>query len=449
MSSNSDTVKKALADKTFEEAAEIYFSSTAATRIKAFEGDIASFSVAETAGLGTRVVAGKKTGLAFTEKIDGHSVRTCLEKARENAGFLPDDEGSAIYESSEVKNFDTWVSEDLESITVEEKKELVLTIEKHARAFDRRIINVPESLYCDVTNERIVANSYGLFKSEKTSLCYAYAYLMASDGDDTAVGFYFQGERNFGDLDGRKIAEEAARDALEKLGAEEIDSGKYPVVFSASTASSLIGAFINSAGSPFFGENIQKGRSRLEGKKGQVIAAPFINIIDDPSLFSLGAASFDDEGIDTGRKYLVRNGVFETVVHNIYSARRENTESTGNGSRGYSSPLSTRLFTPYLEPSDKDEPSLFEKAVSGIYITEVEGLHAGLNQISGDFSVGARGFLIEGGKKGKAVKNITVAGNFFEMLKDIVSVADNNRFNDQADFSSPSLLVRELPVSGK
>ena len=442
-------MKKALESRGFNEAAEIYFSSSSTTNIKAFNGDIASFSYADTAGLGARVVSGKKMGLAFTEKVAEEAIASCLNKARENSSFIPEDKGYGIYESDVQKSYTTFKSRDLHTISVDQKKELALAIEKSAKAYDDRIVNVPESMYSDVVNERIVANSHGLYKSEEASICYAYAYLMASDGVDSAVGFYFQGEQNFADLDPEKIGRLAAQDALEKLGAAETDSGSYPVVFSASTASSILGAFINSGGSPFFGENLQKGRSKLEGKKGNVVAASHINIIDDPSIFSMGTASFDDEGVDTSKHYLIRNGVFVTDLHNIYSASREGVQTTGNGNRGYSSPLSTKLYTPYLEPSSRSEESLFEEAGSGIFISEVEGLHAGLNQISGDFSVGAKGFLIKNGKKAGAVKNITVAGNFFDLIKDIVAVADNNRFNDYTDFSSPSIFVKSLPVSGK
>ena len=446
---NSELVKKALQNKSFKEAGEIYFSSSSTTKIKAHDGEVASFSYADTSGLGARVVSGNKMGLSYTEKVNEESIAACFDTAKENSQFIPDDEGYAIYESNEVKSYNQFKSDDLHAVTVEQKKELAVNIERFAKEYDERIVNVPEAMYCDITNERIISNSYGLLKSEESSLCYAYAYLMASDGKDTSVGMYFQGERNFRDLDPEKIARLAAEDALGKLGAEEIESGSYPVIFSPFTASSLLGAFINSGGSAFFGENIQKGRSKLDGKLGEIIAAPHINIIDDPSIFSLGTASFDDEGIDASKHYLVEKGVFKTVLHNIYSGKRGQTESTGNGSRGYSSSLSTRLFSPYLQKSERSEASLFEEAGRGIYITDVEGLHAGLDQISGDFSLGAKGFLIENGRKGKAVTNITVAGNFFGLLKDIIAVADNNRFNDYGDFSSPSIFVKSLSVSGK
>lgn len=446
---NRELVKKALLSRKFEEDAEIYFSSSSTTKIKAHDGEIASFSFADTSGLGARVVTGSKMGLSFTEKINEESVSVCLNTARENSNFIPEDEGYALYESDEVKAYNQYKSDDLHSITVDQKKELALNIEKYAKAYDEKIMNVPEAMYCDVTNERIVANSFGLLKSEESSLSYAYAYLMASDGKDTSVGMYFQGEKNFKDLDPEKIARLAAEDALGKLGAREIESGSYAVVFSPSTASSLLGAFINSGGSAFFGENIQKGRSKLDGKLGQIIAAPIVSIIDDPAVFSLGTASFDDEGVDVEKHFLIDHGKFNAILHNIYSGKRGETKSTGNGSRGYSSSLSTKLFTPYLQKSNRSEESILEEVGTGIYITDVEGLHAGLNQISGDFSAAAKGFLIENGRKGKAVTNITVAGNFFDLLKDIAAVADNNRFNDSADFSSPSIYVKSLSISGK
>lgn len=446
---NSELIKKALDGKKFREECEILFSSSSTTEIKAHGSEIASFSFAETSGLGIRVVSDKKMGLSYTEKINKESVAASMEIARENSKFLPEDEGSAIFESNEEKIYSTFKSDYLSGVTADQKKELALSIERYARDFDKRIINVPEAMYGDVAIKRIVANSYGLFKSEESTLSYGFAYLMASDGTDTTVGMYVQCEKHFSDLNAEKIARLAAEDALEKLGAKEIDSGSYPIVFSPSTASSLLGAFISSGSSPFFGENIQKGRSKLGGKEGEMVASPVVSIIDDPSTFSSGSSSFDDEGIDTEKHVLIDKGRFNRVIHNIYSGRRSGSQSTGNGSRGYSSPLSTKLFTPYLQKSDRSEESLLEEAGSGIYITDVEGLHAGLNSISGDFSVGAKGFIFEEGKKGQAVTNFTVAGNFYNLLKNIAAVADNSRTNDYADFSSPSILVKSLAISGK
>ena len=128
-------------------------------------------------------------------------------------------------------------------------------------------------------------------------------------------------------------------------------------------------------------------------------------------------------------------------------------ETTGNASKaGYDAPVGIRPFTMYLENGELSEEALLEKAGNGVYITSLGGLHAGANPISGDFSLQSSGFKIENGKKTDYIKAFTVAGNFYELLKNVAALADNchlPRAMGSTAFGSPSVLVEGLSVAGK
>ncbi|HKJ85005.1 MAG TPA: metallopeptidase TldD-related protein, partial [Spirochaetia bacterium] len=267
-------------------------------------------------------------------------------------------------------------------------------------------------------------------------------------GDETQTGSEFALAAGPDALDMEEAARIAARRALAKLGAQEIDSGEYPVVFDALSASELLGAFIASPVSPFFGENIQKGRSMLAGKLGTQIGPELFTVVDDPAR-GLSPEFFDGDGVATTRLSLVDRGRFTSVVHNVYSAAREDgAETTGHASRGRSG-VGTGLHHPYLENGEGSLDELLEAMGSGILVTEVTGLHAGLNPVTGDFSLSAQGFLVEAGKRAHPVRNVVVAGNFFELASRLVRKAGDLREDTRAGFDAPSVFVEKLSVSGR
>jgi PmbA protein len=220
------------------------------------------------------------------------------------------------------------------------------------------------------------------------------------------------------------------------------------VVFSADAMTSLLSTFIG----VFSAEAVQKGFSLLKGKLGEAIAAPCISIRDDPLLdYKPGSAAFDDEGTAACNKAIVEKGVLKTFLHNRKTARKDGVASTGNGFKaGLKASVGISPTNCYIEPSDTGLDSLLaglEPSKTGLLIDDLEGLHAGANAVSGDFSLSASGFLIEGGRKGRAVEQIVVAGNFFSLLKDILAVGSDISF--KGSISSPSVLVKSLSVSGQ
>ena len=163
--------------------------------------------------------------------------------------------------------------------------------------------------------------------------------------------------------------------------------------------------------------------------------------------------NFDAEGSPTRCKKVVENGVLNTLLYNLKTANIAGKKTTGNASKGgYNTPVAVRPFTMYVAPGEMSEGGLLEMADNGVYINTLEGLHAGANAVSGDFSLQSAGYLIENGKKTTHVKSFTVAGNFYEMLKNITAVANNVELPmalGMTAFGAPSVLVQGLSIAGK
>jgi PmbA protein len=224
----------------------------------------------------------------------------------------------------------------------------------------------------------------------------------------------------------------------------------HPVVFSPEAMASLLRTYCGI----FSSEAAQKGLSQLAGMEGKVIGADCVTIVDDPfHPDSTSPIHFDGEGSPTYKKNLVEKGVLNTLLYNLKTADKAGKTTTGNASKGsYAARVGIRPFTMYLQGGSLTEEQLLQQAGNGIYIHSLEGLHAGANAVSGDFSLQSSGYLIENGVKTTHIKSFTVAGNFYELLKKITAVADNMKLHNPlgiTSFGSPSVLVDQLPIAGK
>ena len=163
---------------------------------------------------------------------------------------------------------------------------------------------------------------------------------------------------------------------------------------------------------------------------------------------------FDGEGVATYKKSVVENGKLNTLLHSLTTAKKMGIRSTGNGRKaGYSSKVGVRPYNFYMEKGNAgSKEDIFEKVGDGIYITQLNGLHAGANAVTGDFSLAAEGFLIKDGKKAHVIKNFTVSGNFYEVLKKIALIGDDLRHSSPGGgctFGAPTVMVEGLSVAGK
>ena len=230
------------------------------------------------------------------------------------------------------------------------------------------------------------------------------------------------------------------------MGAKSVKAGTYKTILRNEAFQQFFMVFFGN----FLATTMQRGLSLLADKEGTVIASDALTVKECPMLEkALTKIPFDDEGVLTTEKAIIDHGTFATALYDLKSANKAGRESTGNGFRAGSavSEMPTNLV---VEAGEKTLEGLMEEVGEGIMLTDLSGLHAGVNAISGDFSLLCEGYLIEGGKKGRPVEQITVAGNFYDVIKSIKSVGNDiiNLPSGEGEFFTPSVFVGELAISG-
>ncbi len=447
---------KSLIDKIFIEGKnnglkdmEVYYSTGSSLSLKVFQKELDGYSLSESEGLSLRGVYKGKMGYSYTEKVDETSIDQLVRDVAENATIIDSDDEEIIFEgSNDYKEVDSF-NPILSNVSEEEKIEFVKSLEEEAFKLDKRIASVEVCAYGDGYGETIMSNTKGLYLQDKNNIAYTYIVVVAKEGEDIKTGMAYRTGNDFGKFDAKEIAKEAVNEALALLGAKSVKSGDYNIIIRNSAAADLLEAFTGI----FSAEAVQKNLSLLKGKIDEKIASDKFTLIDDPYMDGgLASKSFDGEGVACKYKKVVDKGVLKTYFHNLKTAKKDGIETTGNASKGsYKSSINIAPSNFYVEKGERSLDDMIASMEKGIMITELQGLHSGLNSVSGDFSLAALGFLIEGGKISRPVEQITVAGNYFEMLKNIEETGSDLKFGlpGEAYIGSPSLKIKKLSVAGE
>lgn len=426
---------------------ELYYTESESASVDTYKQEVKEYSTDTGLGVCYRCIRGGKAGYASTENLTEEEARSLVLRALENVKSIESGEESFIHEKG-----DTYAA--LPESTGKEPAgaelvEAALLLQKEMYAADSRVADGTQSYVAYGKNSYALCNSKGLDLEDRGAYALCMAYAQIPDGEE----MYNGGERRDGrleDFDMKEIAAKAVEDAVSTIGAQSVPSGKYNVVFTGHAFAQLLTTY----DSVFSAEEAQKGMSLLKDKEGEKIAADIVTVADDPMHpESLVKRTFDGEGVATYKKNVIENGTLKTLLHNLSTAARAGVKSTGNGQKAsYSSTVGVGPFTFYLEPVEGSREELLAAADNGICIKEVSGLHAGANPITGDFSLLAEGYRFEGGKKTVPVKNITVSGNFFTVLKEIERVGTDMKFIITAGggkCGSPSVLVRDMTIAGQ
>ena len=427
---------------------ELYYTKSDETSVEIFQTEVKGFNSSNSLGVCFRCIVNGQTGYASTENMNEEEAESIVLRAIENALVLESEMPSFIH-----KQGDTYLSSEKEASTSPSAAEVInfaLDLQKEIYAQDERVVDGTQAVAGFGASERAIFNSNGLDLVDSSAFDYAYALAIVSDGNEMYDGMEIKSGK-MAEFDKTEIAKEAVKDAIETIGYTSVDSGEYKVVFSNKVMSSLLSCY----SSIFSAEAAQKGLSLLKDKEGECVAADIVTLTDDPLYKdSLVKATFDDEGAATYAKNVIENGTFTTFLHNLATANKAGVKTTGNGYKGsYSSPIGINHYSFYINPVKGSLEDLFAEAGNGIYITSVEGMHAGADPISGDFSLSSGGFRIEDGKKTTPVKGITISGNFLQLMKDITSIGEDLKFNPGSlsahRCGSPSVLVKGINIAGK
>jgi len=424
---------------------ELSYAAGDSFSVRVIDGEIEEYKSAGSEGVGFRGTYEGKMGYAFTEKLDVSLIDQLLENAASNATIIEDKDVEKLYPGDdnypECNNYDPV----LNNTDATQKIQLALDMEKYALSLDPR---VKIADFCMVTaNEgsQAIANSYGLNLHGKWNMGSAFLVARVEENGVMKSGYEFWTGRNFADFDYKALAKKAVDIALSYLGAKSVATGEYPILFDNSAARDIFSVFSGI----FIAEAGQKGFSLLDKTKiGETIAASHITIRDDGvTELSLQDMAFDAEGVATKQKAVIENGVLKTLLYNTKAAAKDGVKSTGNASKsGIGGAITTSTNNFYMVPGEKSYAEMITTLGNGIIVTELAGLHSGANAVSGDFSVSADGYLVENGKIVKPIEQVTVAGNFFALLKGITEVGSDLRF--QGFMGMPSFIVDKLNIAG-
>ncbi|MEG1255333.1 TldD/PmbA family protein [Clostridium sp.] len=429
---------------------EVYYSSNSSLSINVFKSDVDKYSLESDTGVSFRCIDNGKMGYSYTEKLTEEEAIALVERAKESAIYTESTEKQFIYGGKDDYVKVNCFNEELENAKVENKTSKILELEAETFKASDKVSHIAHCEYKERTSEVGIINSKGLDLYHKANNLLSYVAPIVKDGNLSYNGIGFVQGNDLGQLNISKLSKEAIEDSLSRVGGKSIKSGRYKGIIENRAMALLLKTFA----AVFSGENAQKGLSLLNGKEGEVIASSNINLIDNPHLEGgICTSPFDSEGVATYCKNIIKNGELVTLLHNLKTANNDNKKSTGNGvKQSYNSPVSVTPSNLYIENGDKNFEELLSVAKNGVIITELAGTHAGANAITGDFSLAAKGFLIEDGKKSRAIEQITISSNFFELLKSIEIVGSDLKFGMSSGsgyFGSPSVILSEIYIAGE
>ena len=410
--------------------------------LKAHDGDLEEHKVNSTRVYGVRVIKDRRAGIAYSEAADAPALDSMVAQALQNAAFAREDGFEAIADGDGTLDTDDAILCRPDSATVEAKIDAALAMERELAARDK-VQNVPYNGVQDVTAERYVFTTGGHTAHSKARLCGAYAYALLKDGDKDVLDGVERSARQFDQLDTAAVVEETYARCLALLDGEAVASRHYDVLFDVECQAALFGAFAT----VFSGKAARDGISPLRERVGDKIGVDGLDIRDAPRRTDgFRYALFDGEGIATATTTLVASGRLLTLAHNSATAGHFGVPNTGHAARSPKSPLGVALHQPEIGPGEVRESDL----TSGEYleIVDLSGLHSGTNAVSGDFSLGAAGFLCADGERLRPVRNITVAGNFLDMLTKIIGIGDVQHWNAERSALMACIRFGDMAISG-
>jgi PmbA protein len=431
------------------EQIEAFVARGGETEVRVYQGDVEHFVSAQSEGIGIRVIQDGRTGFAYAGTLADDAIAEVLAQARDNVQFGTVDEWAALAEPDgvPVTAQELW-NDELAEYPTDAKIDLAKELEKLASGADPRV-RVDDSNYADAYGESAVASTSGIRMSGRENGCYVSVSTLADEGEgddaETQTGFGFSVGRSPDEFDLDRAAREAVDRATRLLGATQPPSRRLTVVLDPYVTAQFIGVI----SSTLNGEAVVKGRSLFRDRLGEMVAASSVTMIDDPTNpQAYTATDVDGEGLAARRNVLIDNGVLRQFVHNSYSARRAGTVSTGNATRGgFSGTPGVGCLALSLVPGTRSQAELVADVDDGLLVQQMQGLHSGVNPISGDFSTGAAGLLISNGEIGRPVREITIASTLQRMLLDIVEIGGDIEWLPMRS-AGMSLVIRDVTMSG-
>ncbi|MHB8255714.1 MAG: metalloprotease PmbA [Acidiferrobacterales bacterium] len=385
-------------------------------------------------GLGITVYFGKQSGSASTSDLGPEAIHGTVRAAASIAKYTAADEFSGLADVASLAKsipdldlYHPW------NPGADRAIEIAAACEHAARSADARILNSEGASLSSHEGLEVYGNTNGFLGAVAATRHALSCAVVAQDDSGMQRDYWYTVARDARDLEVlESVGRQAAARAVRRLAARKLSTRETPVLYEAPVASSLLSHFVGAVR----GTSLYREASFLLGQLGKPVFAPWIRIYEQPHLRKgLGSAPFDNEGVATRDRDLVRDGMLLGYVLDSYSARKLGMETTGNAGG---------VHNLAIEAGDDDFPALLARMHTGLLVTELIGF--GVNTVTGDYSRGAAGFWVENGEIQFPVEEITIAGNLREMFRQIVAVGRD--VDLRGNIRTGSILVENMTLAG-
>jgi PmbA protein len=412
---------------------EFHFHSADGADVTSRFGDVENIQYHNDEALTVTCIDGKRKGVASTNNLSDESIELTIEKSKTIASFLETDKHQGLAKENLINEFDIDCGINFpKELSTEELINMTIECEKSALEYDKRINNSEGSEYAYSQSNNLILNSHGAAGSYSSTSYTLSCVVIAEEEGLKERDYAYSTRRSFNQIgDPKTIGHESAKKVISRLGAKSISTRKCPIILTPELSVGLFSSFLSAIN----GNNIYKKNSFLRDFINKKVFSDHISISEQPNVKEgLGSRPFDSEGVITSDKLIVEGGVLNTYLLDTYSASQLSLKSTGNS--GYSNIL--------IDSTKPMMSNLVESIDNGILVTELMG--SGANMLTGDYSRGAFGYLIENGKISYPVTNFTIASNMIEMFKNIEEIGNDYYLNSK--IKCGSLMINDMTVGG-
>ncbi len=425
---------------------ELYNSKVSKSTLKVFEGQLEQFNTSSEMGLSLKGSFEGKIGYAYTEKMDATSVEQAIDMVIQYANNSS--ENSYLSEkNNDKKEFCNKLT--IDEVEPVEIKDILLKLERYALSYYEQIDSVSHLEFTQITKDITLMDTAGMNISENYGNNILSIGIIAKQENDTKTLYTSDKVKSISYEGLLPLVEKICLDTINLLGAKKAKTGRGKAILHSCASAEIFSAIV-----PVFSAmNVMKKISRFKDKLGVKVAVDKLSIVDN-SLDENGyiRRHYDDEGSLSKETFIIKEGLLTSFMHNNKTARQMETSTSSNGYKA--SHKNTVGITPTnmkILSGDTDLHDMILKLNDGVIITDVQGLHAGVNPVSGDISLSCSGYIIEEGKLTRPFSNSVISGNFYEIINNILEISDDTYyyFNGDYAFASPSILIDNMSIAGE
>ena len=435
-----------LAKKYGAQSADLIASRSTDFEVKVADGAIVTLTQAVSKGMGLRIFVDGRMGFCTTSDFSDAALASAVERAvllaREAASDpfngLVDLEPGLIVAGDELELYDPAVV----ALSTDEKIRWAHALESAARASDPRVRKFRDSGVASGESHMVLATSQGAMRALRSTGISLWCNPIAEENGQLQTEVWYDSRTHVADLDAPEvIGRIAGQRAARMLGAKPVKTQRAHVIFEPSMTAGFVAGILGAID----GDAVFKKSSFLADKLGKQIGVAGLNVVDDPHRpRSSGSSPFDGEGMPTYKKQLVDKGVLTTFLYDAYTARKAGVKPTASSRRGYSSPPHAGTFNFIVEPGSASRDDIYRGVDKALVLTR--GLGRGVNSVTGEYSRGANGLWIEKGEVVHAVQEITIAGDFLQMLGNIDAIGNDLQMRGSS--GAPTVRVADVTISG-